>query len=216
VTVTREGLRVLVHPRRTPLTWVYLGVLLSSTVLLRLLGDQRASTLLRAMSTDAAHLTTTPARVLVGSALLLPGAVRLPYALVLAVTLGSLELRFGRRATALVFLTGHVLATLLTELPIAIGVHLHALPQSAAHRLDVGVSYGMYAAVGAALVLLPVPVRRLAALLAGAVVLVPVVGDHDLTSVGHVLSLATGLAWWPWLRQRQRQRQRQQRAPLLS
>ena len=186
------------------MTWVYLAVLLSSTVLLRVLGHQRAAALLRAMSTDAAHLTTVPARVLVGSALLLPGAVWLPYALVLAATLIPLELRFGWRTTALVFLSGHVLATLLTEVPIAIGVHLHALPQSAAHRLDAGVSYGMYAAVGAALVVLPVRVRRLGALAAAAVVLVPLVGEHDLTSIGHVLSLTTGLTWWPWLRQRRR------------
>jgi len=33
---------------------------------------------------------------------------------------------------------------------------------------------------------------------------VPLVGEHDLTSIGHVLSLTTGLAWWPWLRQRRR------------
>lgn len=198
--VTSAALRALPHPRRTPLTVGYLVVLLSSTVLLRELGDQRASTVLRALSTDAAHLTRDPLRVLLGSALLLPGEMWLTYAVVLAAVLTPLERRYGWRTTALVFLSGHVLATLLTEVPIAIAVYLHALPGSAAHRVDVGVSYGMYTGIGAALVLLPGRLRWFGALAAGAVVVLSLVAEHDLTTAGHALSLATGLAWWPALR----------------
>ncbi|CAM5576962.1 Integral membrane protein OS=Streptomyces antimycoticus OX=68175 GN=SSPO_037230 PE=4 SV=1 [Streptomyces antimycoticus] len=59
--------------------------------------------------------------------------------------LGALERRVGGVRTAGVFLLGHVLATLLTELPVAASVAVGHLPDSSLRRLDYGVSYGLIA-----------------------------------------------------------------------
>ncbi len=184
------------------MTTAFLLVLLATTLLLRHVSARAADALLAASSTDVAHLAHDPVRVLLASAIWLPGRVWLPYAVVFAVALAPLERRVGAWWALAVFFSGHVLATALTEGPVAVGIAAHWLPASAAHRMDVGVSYGMYAAVGATAGLLDRWPRR--AVLAGVAVTVavPVVLDLDLTTVGHVLSLAIGTAWWPWLARR--------------
>lgn len=185
-----------------PFTHAYLVVLLTSTLLLRHVSSRVAERLLAASSTDVAHLSRDPARVLVTSALWLPGRFWLPYALVFLLVLAPLERRFGVGRAVLVFLSGHVLATLLTELPIAAAIALHWLGPASAHRLDVGVSYGTFAAVGAFAGSLSN--RRAAAVLLAAVVtiVVPAGLAPGMTTYGHLLALTVGTAWWPRLYRR--------------
>lgn len=185
-----------------PFTYAYLAVLLATTLLLRQVSPQTADRLLTSSSTDVAHLTHDPIRVLVTSALWLPGRWWLPYALLFLLVLARLERRYGVRRTVLIFLSGHVLATLLTELPIGAAIALHMLGPSEAHRLDVGVSYGTYAAVAA----FAGSLRRRHAVLVLLAALVSIVapegGDPDMTMYGHLLSLGIGLCWWPVLYRR--------------
>ncbi len=188
--------------RSAPLTTSFLAVLLATTLLLRHVSARVADALLAASSTDVAHLAHDPVRVLLASTLWLPGRVWLPYAVVFALALAPLERRVGPWWALAVFLSGHVVATVLTEGPIALGIAVHWLPASAAHRMDVGVSYGMYTALGAAAGLLEPRARWVALGAVATTVLVPFVLDLDLTTVGHVLSLAIGVAWWPWLSRR--------------
>ncbi|HEX2895902.1 MAG TPA: rhomboid-like protein [Marmoricola sp.] len=185
-----------------PFTYGYLAVLLATTLLLRNVSSEVADRLLTGSSTDVAHLTHEPIRVLVASALWLPGRWWLPYALLFLLVLAPLERRFGVRRAALVFLSGHVLATLLTELPIGAAIAMHLLAPAEAHRLDVGVSYGTYAAVAAFAGSLR---RRRAMLVLGAAVVsivVPEAADPDMTMWGHLISLGIGLCWWPFLYRR--------------
>lgn len=189
------------RPRqRAVLTGCYLVVLLLTTLAVHLVPTATADALLDASSTDVWHLVHRPLRVLVASALWLPDEGWEATAVVLTVAMAALERRVGARRTLLVFASGHVLATLLTEVPLGAATLLGLLPSSAAHRLDVGVSYGTFAVVGALARLLPVRLR--VAVLAGAVALVavPLVEVHGLTSVGHALALLVGVAWWPSLR----------------
>ncbi|MDQ6650948.1 MAG: hypothetical protein M3Z02_12650 [Actinomycetota bacterium] len=188
--------------RRTPLTLGYLCLLALSTVLLHLLDPATRDALLAASSTDVAHLASDPLGVMVASALFLPDLHWLVHALELAAVLVPLERRYGAAQVLLVFACGHVLATLATELPVAYAVGHHLLPVAAAHRLDVGVSYGFYAALGSCLLLVRPRVRAALLVAAGAVVLVPLALDLDLTTTGHLLALACGLACAPLLRQR--------------
>lgn len=192
--------------QRAVLTACYLLVLLLTTLAVHLVPASTADALLDASSTDVWHLVHRPLRVLVASALWLPDEGWEATAVVLAVAMAALERRVGARRTLLVFVSGHVLATLLTEVPVGAATLLGLLPSSAAHRLDVGVSYGTFAVVGALARLLPVRVR--AAVLAVAVVLVavPLAQVHDLTSAGHALSVLIGVAWWPSLRRGARPR----------
>lgn len=200
------GLRDAVGPlsplRRVttaPFTYGYLVVLLGTTLLLRHVSSRVADRLLAGSSTDVAHLTHEPIRVLVASALWLPGRWWLPYALLFLLVLAPLERRFGVRRTALVFASGHVLATLLTELPIGAAIALHLLAPAEAHRLDVGVSYGTYTAVAAFAGSLPRRRALVVLVVALVSIVVPEAADPDMTMYGHLLSLGIGLCWWPLL-----------------
>jgi hypothetical protein len=185
-----------------PLTSVYTLVLLVTTVVLRQAPTHVAHDLLVASSTDVAHLERDPVTVIVLSATWLPGKLWLPYALVLMSVCAPLERRVGTARAALVFVSGHVLATLLTELPIAVAIAATWLPSASAHRLDVGASYGMLAAVAASLGSLP-PLRGLVLLvllmLTGVLMAGVPVGPPDLSTYGHALSVAIGVCWWPTL-----------------
>jgi len=196
-----EHVSALRRVTAAPFTSAYILVLLATTVLLRNVPARVADRLLAGSSTDVAHLTHEPIRVLIASALWLPGRWWLPYALLLLLVLTPLERRFGVRRAALVFLSGHVLATLLTEVPIGVAIALHRLPPTAAHRLDVGISYGTYAAVAAFAGSLR---RRNAVLLlvaALAAIVIPSATDPDMSTYGHLLSLGIGMCWWPLLHQ---------------
>jgi hypothetical protein len=188
--------------RRPYVTAGYLLLLLVTTLVLRSSSASVADALLDASSTDVWHLAHDPLQVLATSALWLPNQQWWYYAAIFVCFMAPLERRVGVRWMVLVFLSGHVLATLMTELPIGGAIWLGWLPLSAARRTDVGVSYGMFAVVGAYAGLLPATRRRLVTLAAAALVAVPLVGNHDMTSIGHVLSLLIGISWWPALRRR--------------
>lgn len=201
---TDERLSALRRVATAPFTHAYLLLLLGTTLLLRNVSAELADRLLTGSSTDVAHLTHAPIRVLIASALWLPGRWWLPYALMFLLVLAPLERRFGVRRTLLIFLSGHVLATLLTELPIGVAIALHQLAPSEAHRLDVGVSYGIYTAVAAYAGSLPRRATVLVLLGALVSIVVPEAADPDMTMWGHLLSLVIGVCWWRFLYRRPR------------
>lgn len=190
----------LPSPRRTPLTAGYLVVLALSTRLLHLLDPAARDALLSRASTDVTHLASDPLGVMIASALFLPDLNWLLHAVELTAVLAPLERRFGAGQTLLVFACGHVPATLATELPVAYAVGHHLLPITAASRLDVGVSYGFYAVLGAGVLLAPARLRTALIAAAAAAVLIPLAIDPELTTVGHVVALGCGMACRPLLR----------------
>ncbi|MFI1799256.1 rhomboid-like protein [Streptomyces sp. NPDC020379] len=195
--------RVLPTPTGTPFTFLY-GLVLLGTALFAELGDEATvNQLLRDSSTDAAHLADQPLVVLVASALWVAGGLYSLYGLFFAVVLSSLERRIGPARTAGVFLLGHVLATLATELPVAGAVAAGRLPEASLHRLDYGISFGVMASVGALSVLLRRPVGW--ALLGFAVLLCAqdlIEFADPLASWGHPIALLTGMACGPFIRDR--------------
>jgi hypothetical protein len=182
-----------------PLTFTATLVLLGTTAVLQWARPLVQRQLLTASSTDVAHLGEDPLTVLVLSAVWLPGRSWLPYAVVLVMVVAPLERRIGALRTAFVFWSAHVLATLLTELPVAAAISVGWMPPAAAHRLDVGASYGTLALVAAFVGSLPLLPGLVVLGLAG--VLVAGVPNHapDLTMYGHALSLLIGVCWWPAL-----------------
>lgn len=187
-------------------TAAYLIVLLGTTLVLRHVSAAHAQQLLVASSTDVRHLMHTPVRVLFTSALWLPDKHWLPYAAVFGLFMAPLERRVGVRWLTLIFLSGHVLATLLTELPIAAGIATGWFPDAAADRLDVGVSYGMYAVIGACAGLFAPRMRLLITLGTVGGLVIALAAATDMTSVGHLLSVLIGVCWQPTVRRRCRAR----------
>jgi hypothetical protein len=202
--LARSLVAALPWPRRTPLTFGYLVVLLGTTITLYLVPGSTGHLLLLGSSTNLVELGSHPVRVLVASALWLPGRDWGYYAVGLTVALAPLERRLGTWRALAVVAFGHVGITLVTEGGVGVGILLHRLPVAEAHQLDVGASYVLMTAIGAAIGLLPAAVRWPVLAVAGWFLAVsPALdGDFDMTDTGHLLCLLTGVACWWWLRRR--------------
>jgi hypothetical protein len=180
----------------------YVAVLASTTVVQHVVSARSRHRLLMGSSTDIAHLSRDPLLVLLASAFWLPDTAALLLSPFVVVVLIAGERRFGTRLMVGTFVVGHVLATLLTEAAVAIGVHAGWLSTTHESRLDVGPSYGAAAVLGLLVASLPGAWRR--AGYGGLVVLlgVPLTFDSELTTVGHIVAAAIGVVlWWvPWVR----------------
>ena len=156
--VARRSVRSLVrfvpNPKTTPFTFGYLVLLLGTTLLLRFADPALTDRLLQLSSTDAHNLWRRPLTSLLTSAIWLSDEGWLAYVVIFAIAVAPLERRFGARRAATVFFSGHVLATLVTELPVMALISAHVLPSSAGHWLDIGVSYGFFTTAGALVFLL--------------------------------------------------------------
>ncbi|KJK36842.1 hypothetical protein UK15_24375 [Streptomyces variegatus] len=193
--------RLLPTPAGTPFTFGY-ALLLCVTSLISAYADPAlVHALLQGSSTDVSHLVRTPELVLIGSALWVAGGVTSPFAIAFVLVLTALERRIGALRTAGVFLLGHVLATLATEVPVGVAVLAGHLPDSSLHRLDYGVSFGVAAGIGALAGLLPLWLRL--PLLAGFgwMLLQDLLAFTDpMTNWGHLIALGIGIATWPVVR----------------
>ncbi|MEE1927613.1 rhomboid-like protein [Streptomyces sp. TRM 70351] len=199
-------LRLLPTPKGTPFTFCYL-LLLAVTTVLTEIGDPAAvSRWLAGSSTDVQNLAKEPLFVLVASALIYQGALLSPYVLGFVLALTGLERRVGGWRTAVVFVAGHVLATLATQLTVAAAVALEHLPESSLTRLQYGITCGVLACAGAlAGVLRVVWARWLLLAAVTTVVVAELVSLTDpVTDWSHLLALLTGIALWPPLRRYQR------------
>lgn len=198
----RRALDALPHPRRTPFTFGYLMVLLATTLLLFGISDNTADVLMGATSTNLHELAHHPVFVLIASAAWLPSQDWLYYALAFTLLLAPLERRLGTARAVLVVATGHVLVSLLTEGAVGVGIVLHKLPVTEATQIDVGPSYLLMTAIGATIGLLPTAIRWPVLGTAAFWLVYPLLDGLDMTDLGHLLCLFTGVASWFWLRRR--------------
>ncbi|MFI6489936.1 rhomboid-like protein [Streptomyces sp. NPDC050564] len=195
--------RLFPTPLGTPFTFGYAAVLAVTSVVTEHADPTLVHALHQASSTDVAHLVQHPVLVLVASALWIVGGMTSPYAVAFLVVLTALERRTGGTRAAAVFLLGHVVATLATEVPVGLAVLAGHLPDSSLHRLDYGISFGVAASVGALAGLLS-PWLRWPVLIGFAAMLV---GDllaftDPMTDWGHLMSLTIGISTWPLVRRR--------------
>ncbi|MCX4789337.1 hypothetical protein OG369_25085 [Streptomyces sp. NBC_01221] len=201
IRAARRWLRLLPTPLGTPFTFGYLLVLVATSLFMENADPATVAAVLRESSTDVAHLGDTPLLVLAASALWVVGGLGSPYVLGFALVLTALERRIGGRCTAGVFLLGHVVATLATEIPVGLSVVAGHLPESSLHRLDYGISFGLMASVGALAGLLTPWLRVLVLGGVGTMLLRDLLElSSPLTDWGHSLALVLGVACWPLLR----------------
>ncbi|MBL1085408.1 hypothetical protein JK359_26155 [Streptomyces actinomycinicus] len=197
--------RLLPTPAGTPFTFAYVSVLAFTSAVAALAGPGLLHALHQGSSTDVAHLLSAPVPVLLASALWIAGGVLSPYAIVCVLVLTALERRTGGPRTAGVFLAGHVLATLATEVPVGLAVLFGHLPATSLHRLDYGISFGVATSTAALAGLLRPWVRWPLLVLAAGLLLDDLIAYTDpLTDWGHVIALAIGVACWPLVRRRHR------------
>lgn len=199
----------LPNPSVTPFTFWYLVVLLSTTLVQRVVDTHVSDRLLALSSTDAHNLWHHPVAALVSSALWIDGSSWTGYVLIFALAVAPLERRIGAGWTFAIFASGHVLATLATELPVMWAIDTGRLPPADAHWLDIGVSYGFFATAGAMAAILTPRLRGWAVLTADALIVVIYLTDQPgsplsvVTLAGHLIALHIGLLGWrAWLRRR--------------
>ncbi|MEU6124498.1 rhomboid-like protein [Streptomyces sp. NPDC047123] len=195
--------RLLPTPTGTPFTFGYALVLVATSLFTEYADPDVVSSLLHGSSTDVAHLAQSPFLVLIASALWVAGGITSPYAIGFLLVLTALERRIGGLRTAGVFLLGHAVATLATEVPVGLSVLAGHLPDSSLHRLDYGISFGVAASVGALAGLLT-PWLRWAVLAGFGWMLVDdlIAFTDPMTNWGHLLALVIGVSTWPLLRRR--------------
>nr|WP_308402322.1 rhomboid-like protein [Streptomyces sp. AN091965] len=193
--------RLLPTPTGTPFTFCYAVVLLVTSVVAEHADPSVISSMHQGSSTDVAHLADRPVFVLVASALWIAGGITSPYAIGFLFVLTALERRVGALRAAAVFVLGHVVATLATEIPVGLSVLVGHLPGTSLHRLDYGISFGVAASVGALAGVLA-PWLRWAVLAGFGWMLVEdlIAFTDPMTNWGHLLALTVGVATWPLLR----------------
>ncbi|GHG97011.1 rhomboid-like protein [Streptomyces lanatus] len=197
----------LLLPVPTPFTFAYAAVLAVTSLIATYADPALVHDLHQASSTDVAHLVQTPVVALFASALWVAGGIMAPYTLGFLLVLTALERRIGGARTAVVFLAGHVLATLATEVPVGLAVLVGHLPESSLHRLDYGVSFGVAASVGALSGLLRPWLRWPLLALFTAILLEDLLNLTDpLTNWGHLFALVIGVGLWPVVRGWHRER----------
>jgi hypothetical protein len=184
--------RVLPSPTATPLASAMVLVLLLATLTLRL-RPGNADAVVAWASTNLHNLAHHPVASMLASTFVVNGSL-LPDLLLVAIGFAILERAVGAGRTALIALAGQVVATLLTEYGSELAAHWQLLAESSAERVDVGVSYAMYAVLAAGVLTLAKPARVAGLVVVVAGVLVPFLLDPELTSTGHLLSVAVGIA----------------------
>ncbi|MEU8788653.1 rhomboid-like protein [Streptomyces sp. NPDC048643] len=199
--------RLLPTPFGTPFTFGYALVLTVTSYVAGHADPAVVRALHQASSTDVAHLVRYPVAVLFASALWIVGGILSPYAAGFLLVLTALERRIGGVRAAGVFLLGHVVATLATEVPVGLAVWAGHLPGSSLHRFDYGISFGVAASVGALAGLLSPWLRwPLLALFGSVLAEGLILLDDPMTNWGHLLALALGVATWPLVRRAARAR----------
>ncbi|MEU6508575.1 MULTISPECIES: rhomboid-like protein [unclassified Streptomyces] len=194
-------LRLLPTPSGTPFTFAYASVLAVTSVIAAVADPGLMNTLYQDSSTDVAHLVQSPAVVLLASGLWIAGGILSPYSAAFVLVLTALERRIGGARAICVFLAGHVLATLATEIPVGLAVLAGHLPETSLHRLDYGISFGVAASTGALAGLLQ-PWLRWPLLTVFAGLLLNDLAEFvdPMTDWGHLIALTIGVMGWPVVR----------------
>lgn len=197
----------MAYLRGAPATLVYTFTLVVTWYSVGAGDDPRLErALLRSESTNVTNMAADPLRVLVASAFWIDSPV-FPILTTggLLLVMVPAERVLGTRRWVAVFALGHVVASVVTVVGIAVAVRQGMLPQRITGATDVGVSYGSAAVLAVAVHLLPRrALRRAAPWVLAAVLAALAVFDHTATDVGHLVAFGVGTAAWPavrwWLR----------------
>ena len=198
----RSWLGLLPSPRSTPFTFGYLVLLLGTSLVVQFVNPAITDRLLAISSTDAHNMWRHPLTALLTSAFWIADGGWLPYAVIFAIAVAPFERRFGGWRTALVFFSGHVLATIATELPVMALINSGVLPNSAGRWLDIGVSYGFLTTAGALVGILRGRARTLGIVALELFVVGVYVTDDPatlasvVTVFGHAIAAHFGLLLW--------------------
>ena len=192
------GLAAWRYVRSAPGTYLWLAILLGTTILLNHLSPDHRATFLVRRSTNLHELEHEPVRVLIASALYIDGSSWWPYLLLYTAFHAPAERWLGTVRWLLVAAIAHVGATYISEGDLNWLIQHALAPASARRVLDVGVSYAL-AGVQAVLVYKLVsrwraPYMTVLLVYYGVPMLLP---GRTFTDLGHFSSILLGFACYP-------------------
>ncbi|HET9875846.1 MAG TPA: rhomboid-like protein [Mycobacterium sp.] len=185
--------------RSAPLTYLWLTVLLITTVIQNIAG-RRLHTLLVDQSTNLHHLATEPLEVLFASLLWIDGNYWTPYLVLFTLFLAPAERWLGHLRWLAIGLTAHVGATYLSEGALYLLINLQSEPERLVYARDIGVSYFLVGVMAVLTYHIHSPWRWVYLPLLVVIVTFPVVIRADFTAIGHVAAMLIGLACYPLTR----------------
>jgi hypothetical protein len=186
-------LQILSRLSRVRITLGYAAVLVAVSAALVELGPRVRAQVIAQASTNLHNLARGHLATLLDSAFVTDSGPMYFWLPCLVCLLALAELIWHSGRLALVFVTGHIGATLLVALGLTAAIKFGYLPLSISRASDVGVSYGAVAVLGALTAAIPrrwrpvwigwwVPVGLAAAVL-----------SDDFTDVGHSIALVLGM-----------------------
>ncbi|GAB1336335.1 membrane protein [Streptomyces sp. E-15] len=193
---------VWAYVRSAPGTYVWLGILFVTTVVLHHMPPGFEHNFLRHRSTNIHELSHTPVRVLVASAMWNESGHWLPYAFLYTVFHAPAERWLGTARWLAVCALAHVLASLISEAMLLAAISRGLAPPTAADTLDIGVSYALAGVIAVLGYRIAAPWRYgyLAAVLT--VFALPLAAGRTFTDVGHFTAVLIGLACRPLVKGR--------------
>ena len=188
---------VVAYVLGSPATFLYLFVLTITTWVLLGLTSDIVDSILHEHSTNLDQLRTNPVRVLIRSAFWVDGYLLLVWVVLFALVLAPAERWLGTVRWLVVFVAGHVGATLSTAAGLWLAIRWRLAPSSLSNVVDVGVSYGFAALAAIFTYRLPPPGRwywavGLLAVTGGAAII-----GGTFTDFGHLAAVIIGFAMYP-------------------
>jgi hypothetical protein len=190
--------------RSAPLTYLWLTVLLITTIIQHQLGHRELHDVLIHGSTNLHELATDPLKVLFESLLWIDGRNWTPYLVLFTLFLAPAERWLGEIRWLTVGLTAHVGATYFSEGLLYLEIQHHLAPERLVHARDIGVSYFLIGMIAVLAYHIATPWRwgYLAVLIIAFAV--PLIIAPNFTAIGHFSSIFIGLLFYPMARGRGR------------
>jgi hypothetical protein len=187
-----------------PLTYIWLVVLLITTIIQHHLTRRELHTVLIHGSTNIRHLATDPLEVLFSSLLWIDGRYWTPYLVLFTLFLAPAERWLGEMRWLTVGLTAHVGATYFSEGSLYLAIQQHLEPERLVGARDIGVSYFLVGVIAVLAYRIATPWRwGYLAVLIG-IFTVPLIVQLNFTAIGHFSAIFIGLCFYPMTQGRAR------------
>jgi hypothetical protein len=185
-----------------PLTYVWLTILLVTTLIARQLTKRELHTVIVHGSTNIHDLARDPLEVLFNSLLWIDGRYWTPYLVLFTLFLAPAEHWLGQLRWLSVGLTSHIVATYISEGLLFLAIRMHMAPERLVHAQDIGVSYFLVGVIAVLAYRIAMPWRwgYLAILIT--VFVVPLIINLNFTAIGHFSAIFIGLCFYPMARGR--------------
>ncbi|WP_430332499.1 rhomboid-like protein [Rhodococcus sp. ACT016] len=190
------------YVRRAPGTFIWLAILLVTSIVMHQLSDSALHHVLGNRSTNLHHLREDPIHVLIASAFWLAGGSWLSYFVLFNLFHVPVERWLGTWRWLTVVVVAHVGATYISEGVLYLGIQHGRAPESAVNTLDVGVSYALAGVMAVLTYRIAPPWRYLYAIGVLLVYGLPLFGGLTFTDIGHFTAALIGFACYPLTRAR--------------